>query len=378
MVLGGHHAFTMRGQLLDETRADIIAIGEGENIFSNLCNAILNNRKLDDVRGIYFKRDGRVLYSGDNEYIKNLDELPMPAYEYFPMDRYQGHFYRKWISGYRKPFASIVTSRGCPFGCGFCSNILWGKKVRFQSPERVIRDIDYLIKHYGIRLLSFFDDTFTLDMERAQRICDLLIERRYNLDIYCSTLGGSLNDSLLKKMRSSGFKWIGIGIESGNEMILNKISKNQSPKQCSEVLHMIADNGIAIYGSFIFGYPQENKQTLNDTLSFILQNPIHFPQISIFVPYPGTPIYNELVAKGVNIPKNINQLSKVVSYNKCISGRYLLFFLWYSYARSLLSIKYLNLIRKTFKLHIVLLDFLKMGWALISLKRDKKEKVYFL
>jgi len=200
-----------------------------------------------------------------------------------------------------------------------------------------------------------------------------LIERGYNLDIACSTRVGSLNEDLLKKMRRSGFRWIGIGVESGNEEILNKISKNQSPNECSRVLHMIADNDIAIYGNLILGYPGENKKTLNDTLNFLLKNPIHFPQINIFVPYPGTPIYNELAAKGTDIPRNTNQFSEIVSYNKDISRKYLLFFLWYSYIRAFLRKKYFNLIRKTFKLDIFFFDLLKMGWTLIFMRRRKKK-----
>ena len=374
IVLGGHHAFAMREKLLNKSKADIVAIGEGEFIFSELCDAILNRKKLDDVKGIYFREKSRVVYTGDREYANDLDAIPMPAYECFPMDRYEAHFYRRWVSGRRKPFSNIVTSRGCPFSCGFCSNVLWGKRVRFQSPERVIQDIDYLVKNYGLKMLSFFDDTFTLDKKRAHRICDLIIERNYNLDLYCSTRVDSLDEGLVKKMARSGFKWIGIGIESGNSRILNKISKGQSPEKCSEILHLIADNGIAIYGSLILGYPGEDKKTLKDTLSFILDNPIHFPQINVFVPYPGTPIYDELVSKGADISQNISQLDKVSSYNSGISGRYLVFFLWYSYFRSLVRIRYFNLIRKTFKLRLIIFDFAKMICAMLFLNRKKRER----
>lgn len=371
VVLGGHHAFAKKGYLLDETLSDVIAIGEGETIFPALCDAALNGKDLDVVKGIYFRREGRILYTGDNAYMENLDDLPMPSYESFPMDRYRGHFYRRWTSGYRSPFGNIITSRGCPFNCGFCSNVMWGRRVRFQSPERVMREIDHLVKYHGIRQLSFFDDTFTIDMRRAGEICDLLIERDYGLDIYCSTRVDFLDEGLTRKMARSGFKWIGIGIESGNERILKKISKNQSVKRCSEALHTIAANRIAVFGSVILGYPEEDKSTLNDTLSFLLKNPVHLPQFNIFVPYPGTPIYSELVAKGLHIPMDMGQLSKVASYNKSISTRYLLFFQWYCYIRCLLNVRYLNLIKRTFKLRIVFFDLVKIAWALFRLDRIK-------
>lgn len=371
VVLGGHHAFALRGELLNETMGDIVAIGEGENIFADVCDAVLNDKNLEAIKGIYFKKGQKTVYTEDREFIEDLDALPIPAYEKFPMEAYRGHFYRGWVSGRRKPFSSVITSRGCPFNCGFCSNVMWGKKVRFQSPERVIREIDYLVSNYGIKQFSFFDDTFTLDMKRAERICDFLIERGYDLDIYCSTRVDVLNEGLIKKMAASGFKWIGIGIESGNDRILKKISKNQSVKKCSEILRMIADNRIATYGNIILGYPEEDRSTLNDSLRFIVNNPVHLPQFNIFVPYPGTPIYDELVAKGIRMPKDTNQMSNVISYNKDISTRYLHLFLWYSYFRSLVSMKYLNLIRKTFKLSIVFSDVIKLGWAMLRLNREE-------
>ncbi len=374
VVVGGHHAFAVREKLFDECECDIVAVGEGEILFAEICEAILNGQDLATVKGIIYKNSGKYVSTGIREYVENIDNLPMPSYTDFPMDKYVGHFYRKWISGYRKPFCNIMTSRGCPFSCGFCSNILWGKKVRFQSAERVLADIDFLVKNFGIKILSFFDDTFTLDKDRANKICDALIEKDYKLDLYCSTRVNSLDEALIKKMAKSGFKWIGIGIESGNGDILKKISKGQTPEKCSKILHLIAENGIAIYGSFILGYPGETKRTLNDTLRFILSNPIHFPQINIFVPYPGTPVYNELVNRGVDIQKNVSQLDKVSSYNESISPAYLQFFLWYSYFRSLVRIKYLKLANKTFKFKIVVKDFLRMLMAMLILDRKKREK----
>lgn len=372
VVLGGHHAFQARGELLKETPADIIAIGEGEVTFQEICDAVLKDGPLDDIKGIYFNRNGEAHYTGDRDFARNLDDLPMPAYEYFPMDAYHGHFYRKWTSGHRKPFANIITSRGCPFRCGFCSNVMWGKSVRFQSPERVMREIDHLVKNYRIRQMTFFDDTFTLDMTRAHKICDMLIERDYGLDIQCSTRVDSLDEDLVKKMARSGFTWFSIGIESGNDRILKKIQKGQAVTRCSEVLRSIAENSMAVYGNIILGYPEEDKRTMKDSLSFILNNPVHLPQFNIFVPYPGTPIYEELVAKGVEIPKNVNQYTDIISYNRSISAKYLHFFLWYSYFRSLVSIRYFNLVRKIFKLSIVVSDILKIAWALVTLNRERE------
>jgi anaerobic magnesium-protoporphyrin IX monomethyl ester cyclase len=373
VVLGGHHAFTARDRLLDETQADIVAIGEGEVLFAEVCDAILNGKGLENVKGIYFKKSGKIVYTSDRDYIKELDTLPMPAYEYFPMDKYQSHFWRGWISGYRKPSGSIITSRGCPFSCGFCSNVMWGKRVRYRSPESVISEVDYLVKHYGVRQMTFFDDTFTVNMKRAERICDLLIERDYGLDLSCATRVDFLNEPLIRKMAKAGFKWIGIGIESGNDRILKRISKGVSVKDYNKILHIIADNGIAIIGGMILGYPGEDKGSLMDTLNFTLKNPIHFSQFSIFVAYPGTPVYDALVTEGHIIPSNTNQFSRVVSYNRDISRQYLIFFQWYIYIRIFMNPRYLNMIRKTFKMRIVFSDILKMVWAMIKLDRAKSK-----
>ena len=243
-----------------------------------------------EIKGICYRDGDKGVYTGEREYIKDLDLLPTPAYEAFPMDRYEGHFYRRWVTGFRKPFANRITSRGCPFSCGFCSNVMWGRRVRYQSPSRVIVEIDHLVKNYGVKQLSFFDDTFTLDIKRAGEICDLIIARKYDLDIYCSTRVDSLDEGIVKKMASAGFKWVGIGIESGDERILRKISKGQSPRKCAEALKLLRDNNIAIYGSVILGYPEEDRKTLDATLKFMIENPVHLPQFNVFVPYPGTQI----------------------------------------------------------------------------------------
>lgn len=377
MVLGGHHAFAARHRLLNETQADIVAIGEGELLFLEVCNAILHGKDLESVKGICFRKHGNIVRTADRDCIKELDKLPIPAYEYFPMDKYQGHFWRRWVSGYRKPFVGIMTSRGCAYRCAFCSNVMWGRQIRYRSPENVINEIDHLVKNYGVRQISFHDDTFSSNMKRTEMICDLLIEKDYDLDLYCSTRVDCLNEPLIRKMAKAGFKWIGIGIESGNDKILKKMSKDFSVGICSDILHVVAKNGIAIYGAMILGYPGEDKRTLMDTLKFVLNNPIHFPQFNVFVAYPGTSVYNKLIAEHHVIPSNTNQFSEVVSYNKDISRQYLVFFQWYSFFRSFLNRRYLGLISKTFKMHIVFLDIPKMVWSMLRLNRAKTEFTRF-
>lgn len=371
VVLGGHHAAAVRGRLLEETTADYVVIGEGETTFSELCSSLLETRGVDHIAGLLYRSGDDVRYAGDRKFIDDLDGIPPPAYELFPMDRYEGHFYRRWISGHRKPFINFITSRGCPFSCGFCANVMWGRAVRYQSPERVLADIDHLISAYGIKQISFFDDAFTMDRVRTHRICDLIIERKYILDIFCSTRVDLIDEELVKKMAASGFKWVGIGIESGNKRILKKIGKGQSTKRCSEALKLLADNGIAIYGNAMLGYPDEDKDTLKDTLTFMLANPVHLPQFNIFVPYPDTPIYNELKARGVDIPQDISQMSGVVSYNPGVSSRYLLLFFYYCYARYFLRLRYLLLIRPVFKLSLMLTDMLRLCLTLLFMDRDR-------
>jgi radical SAM superfamily enzyme YgiQ (UPF0313 family) len=373
VVLGGHHAFAAGNRLLDETQADIVAIGEGDLLLAEVCDAIMHGKDLENVKGICFRKHGSIVRTADRSYIEELDKLPWPAYEYFPMDKYQSHFWRRWTSGYRKPFVGIMTSRGCPYRCAFCSNVMWGKHVRYRSPESVVNEIDHVVSNYGIRQISFHDDTFTSDMKRTEMICDLLIERDYDLDLYCSTRVDCLNEPLIRKMAKAGFKWMGMGIESGSDKILKKMSKDFSVRNCSDMLRVAANNRIAIYGAMILGYPGEDKRTLMDTLNFVLNNPIHFPQFNVFVAYMGTSVYNRLIAEGHVIPPNINQFSEVVSYNREISRQYLVFFQWYSFFRSFLNRRYLGLIRKTFKMHIVFSDIPKMAWAMIRLKRSEKK-----
>lgn len=302
MVGGAHPSSLPEGCLADEN-IDFVVKGEGELAAAELIEALAGNRSIQDVRGIHYKAsNGNLVYTGNRAPL-DINTLPFPAYQLLPMKDYfeaskQGLAPHSVYAGTDR-WADMITSRGCPYNCIFCSiHTVWGHKWRARSPENVVDEIELLVEKYKVRHISFEDDNLTLDIKRAEAICEEILKRGISItwDTPNGVRGDRLTPSLIKKMKRSGCVKLSIGIESGDEVFLNRaIRKALDLKRVEEIVPFIVKEGLYLSGFFIIGVPGENKKTIKATINYArkLARKGLVPTFFIATPLPATEMYKQ-------------------------------------------------------------------------------------
>lgn len=302
VVVGGAHPSSLPLETLKDKNIDIVIIGEGEQSIYEYLKSIDDGKPHDKIDGIAYKdKNGNIKVNPKTRYIEDLDSLPFPARHLLPMDEYfnaTGH----GSDIMRRPFTSIITSRGCPGNCVFCSiHCVWGYKWRPRSPENVIEEMEFLIKEYGVREIQFEDDTITLDKKRMIMICDLVKE--HGLDLKFTTPNGTavwtLDRELLQKMRDAGFYKLCFAIESGDKETLKFIRKPVNLDKATEVIRIANELGIWTQGFFVFGFPFEKMESIMNSLNFAIESDLDFASFFIATPYPNTPLYEIMKKEGI-------------------------------------------------------------------------------
>ncbi|MCD6484686.1 MAG: radical SAM protein [Candidatus Odinarchaeota archaeon] len=261
VVLGGPHVSFLPVQTLKECEyVDVVVKGEGEATIKELIEAVEKEKPLEDVRGITFRKGNRIVDNPARPFIRNIDEIPFPSRDLLPMDRYHAYGVR---------YATVITSRGCPFGCCFCaSSRLFGGCWRARSPENVLEEIKIIYEKYKTRNIEFVDDTFTLNQKRAEKICEGIIREGLDIAWGASSRVDTITRRLAEKMRKAGCWILLLGIESASQKILDWIGKKITIEQIRKAVKTIKRAGIQVLGSFIIGFPGETVNSVRQTISF--------------------------------------------------------------------------------------------------------------
>ena len=292
IVGGGPHVSSFPESSLREASLDIGVVGEGDFII----NEIVSGKELSQIKGIVYKKGNEIIINQRDNFIKDLDALPFPAYSLYEKEKYKvpSAIARK------NPVAWVETSRGCVFGCTYCNKSCFGRTFRVKSPERVVEEF-VKIKKMGFREIHLTDDGFTTNMERAKKICDLLIKSEVNIS--WSTITGIRVDrvdaELLEKMRQAGCYRVYFGIESGNQKILNNIKKGTTLEQIKKAVGLAKKAKLEVAGYFMIGLPGETEETMQNTINFAKSLDLDLAKISITIPLPATEIFNDLDKKGL-------------------------------------------------------------------------------
>ncbi len=298
---GGPHVTFFEKETLDTGYVDFIIRGEGEFITLELIDAIRQNKPLESVRGITFKKDGRIIKTLRAPIIRNLDSLPYPARDLLPMEKYKVTLF------YGRPITSILTSRGCPFNCYFCSssqfsNLIW----RTRSPKNIVDEMEYVINKFDYHAFAFVDDNFTLNSKRVIEISKEIVKRK--LDIYWwafsrvdELLG---HEDMVEWMAKSGCKMVFLGIESVSKKVLDEYNKGITANDSIRAVKLLKSYGIDTWGSFIIGALDETKEMIMNTVRFAKLLDPRNVQFSILTPFPGTRLYEDAEKMGVIIHKN--------------------------------------------------------------------------
>lgn len=300
IVIGGTQVTAAPREVLSDLGADFAVVGEGEITLSELVKVLDNGKNsFAKINGLAYKaQDNIIIINKQRELVADLDTFPFPAWHLMPPKNYRIVPILEPARGF--PIAPVLTSRGCPYDCSFCaSNITWLRRLRLRSIENVLAEIKMLKEEFGVREIHFCDDNFTMNIKRAQDLCDAFIGEKINLPWQCpnGVRIDKLTLPLLQKMKKSGCYAVGLGIESGNQEILKQTNKQLDLKIILRVLKNLKKVGIESYGFFILGLPGESKKTIRDTIKFALKHPFDRAWFNIFTPYPGSSAFFEWIKK---------------------------------------------------------------------------------
>jgi anaerobic magnesium-protoporphyrin IX monomethyl ester cyclase len=304
-VMGGPHVTLVPKEFLEEVRTvDIAVVGEGESAMLEIARYFESQKQLADIKGIAYWQNGKVVVNKRRPFIDNLDELPYPAYDLVDMEQYlspQKIGYRS----FQNRAISMITSRGCPFNCCFCAvHLHMGQGFRAHSAGYVLDHIQHVVDKYGVKNVFFEDDNLTLDLKRFEAICDGIIERK--IKIGWETPNGvradCLNLDLLKKMKQSGCRSVFVGVESGDQQILDKvICKSLDLNRVVEFAKNSREIGLKTGAFYIIGFPGETKETMQRTVDFALELKRKYDvgmHLFMATPSYGTRLYEDCKTKG--------------------------------------------------------------------------------
>ena len=308
VVLGGPLASAIPEQLLEEMPCDGVVRGEGEDAVAAMMANMSAGRPAFDgsVPGAVYRDEvcGEVVQVPPKR-ITDLDRLPFPAYHLLPP-------LRTYKSRVRKtPMAAMVTTRGCPYQCSFCSQDVFQRRVSYRSPQNVLAEIDHLVGNFGVRQIDVLDDNFALKRERVDAILDGLIDRGYDLvlNLQLGVRPELLDDALLAKMKQAGVYKLGFGIESADPDVLRLARKGLDLQKTTEVVRSAKRLGLITYGFFIVGLPGETEEAFQRTLDFARRTDFDVANFCMAVPFIGTELYRQVESGGrflVDTRRNIS------------------------------------------------------------------------
>jgi radical SAM superfamily enzyme YgiQ (UPF0313 family) len=282
VILGGPHASFMHKQILEHYPVDAIVIGEGEVTALELIRAFEDGRSLSGVLGIAFKQNGKIIKTEDRPFIEDLDSLPFPSHQQFDFNRY-----KKEGVDVNKYMVDIITSRGCPFECLFCSSCkFWGKSWRFRSSKNIADELQLLKDNFGIEAFNFSDDIFTIRKDNVIALCKEIIERNLGVTWFAQSRVNCVSKEMLEWMKRAGCKTIAYGIESGSPRILKVINKDITVEQAIEAFRITKEAGLNADAFFMVGNPGETEETVRQTCALIDRIQPHHIVVSVTVVYP--------------------------------------------------------------------------------------------
>jgi anaerobic magnesium-protoporphyrin IX monomethyl ester cyclase len=293
VVMGGPHVSFFDEDALRSGYVDYVIKNEGEYSFRSLIEALSGEVPIEEVRGLSRISAGEVVRTAPAPFVDDLDSLPFPARDLLPLRRYT-----EKIDG--RPMTTMITSRGCPFNCNFCSSSQFsGVRWRPRSVEGILEEIDLVVSKYGYHAINFIDDNFTLNPDRAVRISEGIVAGGY--DLYWEAMSHVetvvKHPDMVKAMAKSGLKWMFLGFESGSQEILNEYGKKSSVADAKRAVDILHENGVKIIGAFILGALGDNERTMRATIDLAKSLNPSRAQFSLLTPYPGTKLWEKVKEK---------------------------------------------------------------------------------
>ena len=282
VVVGGPHVSATKDEILRHTDADLAIKGEGEETLHELIQAIQHSQSaFDEIDGLIWRKNDEIVENKNRAFIQDLDDLPYPDFAAFPLEKYLC---------YKERTLPMISSRGCPFGCTFCSvRLSMGRGFRGRTPESFVTELQHW-HDQGWRRFEINDDCFSANVERAIKICQLIQEKQLKIsfDLYNGIRVDRVSPELLRELKQAGCSLVAYGLESANPQVLRNIKKNVALAQVEEAVKWTKEAGLSCSVNFIIGHAGETYTTAKESLDFAKRLPADFVNFYNLVPYPGT------------------------------------------------------------------------------------------
>ena len=318
IMVGGHVA-ALPARTLAEEAVDFVADGEGLYTLQDLLLALQEPRPdFSRVRDLWYRHEGQPVRSQAYAPLFRAVDAEMPglAWDLLPMDKYRAHNWHCFGGLDREPYAAIYTTLGCPYKCSFCciqapfksgeSQLGYAEKAnsyRFWSPETVLAQIDLLVHRYGVRNLKIADEMFVLNARHVNALCDGIIARGYDLNIWAYARVDTVKDNMIDKLRQAGVSWLALGIESADADVRAGVDKGYSQELIFSTVEKIRAGGINVIGNYIFGLPDDDRATMRQTLELALSLNCEMANFYCAMAYPGSKLYEQALREAWPLPR---------------------------------------------------------------------------
>lgn len=318
LLVGGHVA-ALPERTLREERADFVAGGEGPYTVLELLQALKSGGSdLSKVKGLWYWESGFVKANPPAPLVRDLDrEIPELAWDLVSVPKYRAHNWHCFGGLPRQPYAALYTTLGCPYNCSFCciqapfksGEALAGfnssvNTYRFWSPGSVVGQIDMLVENYGVRNLRILDEMFVLNKRHVHGICDLIIERGHDLNMWAYARIDTVEDDLtLEKLKRAGVNWLCFGIESADETVRDDVRKGYQQEEIFNTMARVNSAGIKVIGNYIFGLPEDDLASMQSTLDLAMELNSEFANFYSAMAYPGASLYDTAVRNQWSLPE---------------------------------------------------------------------------
>ena len=300
VVFGGVHPTILPADVAKEDEVDVVVVGEGEETTLELLNAFKNNLPLEAVKGLVFRTGGKIVTTPPRPLISDLDSLPFPARDLLPMRHYLKANFGRSAWAVRQPATSIVTSRGCPFHCTYCSShLMFGRKTRYRSVKNIVDEMEWLVQEYQIRGLSIVDDTFIISKKQIHDLADEMRKRKLRLEFICNGRVDIIDKDVLKELKEIGCVGIAFGVESGSQDILDRVlKKGITLDQVRKAFTWAYEAGIPTDAYFMVGIPGETEEDILQTIRFSRTLRASAANFAMTIPMPKTELFDIALEKG--------------------------------------------------------------------------------
>ena len=339
LLLVGGHVAALPERTLREEAVDFVSGGEGLYTMLDLLQVLESDRpdEYSKVRNLFYLENGVLKANAAAPLLKDLDqEMPGISWDLLPMEKYRAHNWHCFGHLQRQPYAAIYTTLGCPYHCTFCciqapfksgEQALGYKEslnsYRYWSPEAVIAQLDVLVNKYGVRNIKIADEMFVLNPKHVSGICDLIIERGYDLNIWAYARVDTVRDGMVDKLKRAGFNWLAFGIEGASERVRDEVQKGFDQSDVYKTLEKVRAAGINVIGNYIFGLPEDDRETMQATLDLALELNCEFANFYSTMAYPGSPLYTTAVKAGWRLPDKWSGYSQHAFDTRPLPTKYL-------------------------------------------------------